>query len=73
LIGLETRVECHSGSEYGEYPREFIWQGQHLEVVEVLQRWRTPDGKRFRLLAADRQVYELTYVELSQVWLVSSV
>ena len=72
MTGSETQVICYSGSEYGEYPRAFVWQGQRLEVREVLQRWRTPGGKRFRLLAVDDHVYELFYDELSQAWLVGS-
>jgi hypothetical protein len=68
LIQAGTRVECYSGSEYAEYPRAFDWQGLRLVVAEILQRRRTPSGKTFRLRAADGQVYDLSYDEMSQDW-----
>ena len=68
MIPTEAHVECYSGSEYAEQPRAFTWEGQRLEVVEVLQRWRTPSGKSFRVVATDGQVYDLFYEELSRLW-----
>jgi len=73
LIQAKTQVECYSGSEYAEYPRAFDWQGQRLQVDEVLQRRRTPPGKAFRVLAADGRVYDLCYDEMSQAWQVGLV
>jgi hypothetical protein len=64
----EFQVECHSGSQYAEYPLAFTWQDRRLEVVEILDRRRTPAGKGFRVRAVDEQVYDLFYDELSQVW-----
>jgi hypothetical protein len=37
------------------------WQGQRLEVDEVLQSWRAPEGMRFQVRAADGRVFELFY------------
>ena len=68
-----SQVECYSGSEYAEYPRAFDWQGQRLEVEEVLQRRRTPSGKAFRVQVADGQVFDLFYDEMSQAWLADLV
>lgn len=73
MIQMGTRVECYSGSEYAEYPRAFDWQGRRLEVAQILHRWRTPPGKTFRVLAADGQVYDLGYDEMSQAWQVGLV
>ena len=68
-----SHVECYSGSEYAEYPRAFDWQGQRLEVEDVLQRRRTPSGKAFRVQVTDGHVYDLFYDEMSQAWLADLV
>lgn len=62
------RVECRSDSEYAERPTAFYWQDQRLEIAEVLSRWRTPQGKSFRVRTVDDQVFELAYDEITAEW-----
>ncbi len=64
-------VECHSGHEYAERPVAFQWQGQRLEVAEILGRWRTPSGKAFQVLTSNQQVFVLSYYEQEESWEVS--
>ena len=33
------RVECYAGAQADETPRRFVWEGQAVEVSEVLDRW----------------------------------
>ena len=66
-------VECHSGYEYAGRPTALVWEGERLEVEEVLESWRTPDGKRFRVRATDQRVFELAYHEPNDAWQVSLV
>lgn len=61
-------VECHSGSEYAERPIAFFWQGRRYQVAEVTARWRTPDGKHFRVITDGRQGFELFYAEQLDEW-----
>jgi len=61
-------VECHSGYEYGERPIAVNWKGERLEVSEILDRWRTPDGKHFRVETTDKQILEINYIELYDEW-----
>ena len=61
-------VECHSGYEYGERPIALTWKGERLEVTTILDRWRIPGGKCFRVETRDEQVFEITYVELYDEW-----
>jgi hypothetical protein len=61
-------VLCHSGFEYAERPVALYWEGQHLEICEILGRWRTQGGKRFRVLTRDDQIFELFYDESSKIW-----
>ena len=61
-------VECHSGYKYAEKPIALTWQDQHLEVVEILQRWRTPETICFRVRTIDGQAFELCYDEQHDKW-----
>jgi hypothetical protein len=62
------QVECYSGGEYAERPRAFYWQGARLEVAEVLESWRTPAGKRFRVRVGDGSIFELSYDAAIDAW-----
>jgi hypothetical protein len=61
-------VECHSDSEYAERPTALHWEGQRLEVSEILARWRTPDGKHFRVRVRQDWVFELFYDQAQDDW-----
>jgi len=61
-------VECRSETEYGERPVAIFQQGERLEIERILSRWRTPDGKWFRVITQDGEVYELNYSEAFDVW-----
>lgn len=61
-------VECHSEYEYAEKPLAFWWQDQRLEIDEVLEQWRIPGGKGFRVSTKDGQIFELFYGELFDEW-----
>jgi tryptophan 2,3-dioxygenase len=65
-------VACHSGSAYAEYPLRFEFQGEALAVDEVLARWRTPTGKRFRVRAA-QALFDLVYDEAQDHWRVEQL
>jgi hypothetical protein len=39
------RVECYAGEKVDETPRRFSWEGQTLEVGEVLDRWYQVESK----------------------------
>jgi hypothetical protein len=69
---METQVECYSGVEYAERPTAFDWQGQRLAVDEVLQRWRTPGFKCFRVRASE-QTFELRYDEHTGDWQIEMI
>ena len=65
---MRDPVECRSDSEYAERPLSLVWEGQRLEIAEILSRWRGPGEKGFRVQTADRQVFELTYHEIPDEW-----
>ncbi len=61
-------VECHSEYEYTEKPIALTWEGQRLEIADILARWRIPGAKCFRVSTADGQIFELFYGELYDEW-----
>jgi len=61
-------VECHSEYEYAEKPQAFWWQGQRLEISEIVDQWRVPGRKGFLVKTQDEQIFELFYGELFDEW-----
>lgn len=66
-------VECHSGYEYADRPTAFYWQEQRWEVIEILARWRTPEGKHFRVNTQHNQIFEILYVESEDAWQIKTL
>ena len=63
-----VHVECYSGSRYGERPIAVYWQGQRLEIRQVLHNWRTPGGLRFDVVVDDERKFRLLYDEKYDIW-----
>ena len=63
-----TQVWCRAESRYAERPLAFLWQGQRVEVTQILAQWREPAGLGFRVLANNGGLYELRYNEATQTW-----
>lgn len=66
-------VECHSGYEYAERPTALHWRNEWLEIEAVEQQWRTPEGKCFRVRAANGMVFMLINDERSGEWRIDPV
>ena len=51
MDALATRVEvdCYAGYQGEETPRSFTVGKQVVEVLAVLDRWRTPEHRYFRV------------------------
>jgi hypothetical protein len=70
---MPDSVECYSGVEYPERPTAISYQGQRLEIAQVIQAGRIPEGKRFRVQTADMQFFELVYKESEDEWLITLI
>ncbi len=66
-------VECRSEHEYAERPIALTWEGQRRPIREILSRWRTPGEKHFRVRTVEGEVFELTYVEVSDEWQIKPI
>jgi hypothetical protein len=69
------RVECYAGAKVDETPPRFSWEGQTLEVGEVLDRWYQVESKPewpradyFKVRAASNREYLLKHDVESDEW-----
>jgi hypothetical protein len=65
---MSAQVSTYSGSRLHERPLNFTWQGQRLEVREVLERGYGPDSLFFKVVATDGRVYLLEYHGAADFW-----
>lgn len=65
---LTLRVECHAGYRGEESPLRFHIGTRTIEVVEVIDRWLSPDHRYFKVLGDDDGVYILRYDTSSNLW-----
>jgi len=64
---MDVRVECYAGRAE-ETPRRLLLGDRSVEVVEVLERWRTPEVRGFRLRGGDGAPYVLVHDDRSGRW-----
>ena len=64
----DIRVECYAGYRADERPLNFALRGRTFEVVEVQDRWYSPDAIYFRVRATDGNFYVLRHDEGMDVW-----
>jgi hypothetical protein len=65
---LVVRVECYCGYRSEESPRRFFVGDRGVEVVEVLDRWLSPDHRYFKLRGDDGGVYILRHDAVQGHW-----
>ena len=63
-----AKVRSYAGASYPERPVAFEWEGQWLEVSELLRQARTPEGLRFAVLAEDGRRYRLDWGAKTDEW-----
>ncbi len=71
----EITVECYAGSKADETPRRFTWEGQVIEIAEVLDRWyqvesqpEWPRADYFKVRGVDEREYLVKYDLESDQW-----
>ena len=68
-----ARVECYSGSRYGERPVSFEFIGRRHSVEDVTKTWRSPSGLHFRVTTEEEKRFELIYHEVTDEWSIVSL
>ena len=61
-------VNCYSGYTYAERPASFWWRGKKHEVEAVVQEWREPGERHFRVRTGDNKLVQLCYNETDDYW-----
>jgi hypothetical protein len=67
-----ANVHCYAGASYPERPVAFEWEGQWLEVAELLRQARRPEGLLFEVQAEDGKRYRLVWDAETDEWTVES-
>lgn len=65
---LTLQVECYAGYRGEETPRRFHIGTRSIEVVEVIDRWLSPDHRYFKVLGDDEGIYILRYDTSANRW-----
>jgi hypothetical protein len=68
LSKADAVVACHSGHSYAQRPTAFWWEDERFDVTTIGAEWRSPAGKHFRVTTKNNSVFELIYVEASDIW-----
>ncbi|MCH6549730.1 MAG: hypothetical protein IH812_07880 [Proteobacteria bacterium] len=63
-----VRVECYAGYRGEETPRRFHLGEKAEDVVEVLDRWLSPEYRYFKCLGADGGTYILRHDVQGDRW-----
>jgi uncharacterized protein (UPF0128 family) len=61
-------VQSYSGYKADERPERFVMSGRVYEVVEVEDRWYSPQSTYFRVVASDGNRYVLCHHEAGDEW-----
>lgn len=62
------RVDCYSGYRGEEIPRRFWMQSRCVVVLEVVDRWLSPDHRYFKVLGSDGDLYILRHDTHGNLW-----
>jgi len=58
---MQIQVKCYAGWRGEETPRTLVLPDREVFVKSIEKRWRTPDFRYFKVLAADGRTYRLKY------------
>ncbi len=68
LEDLAIKVDAYSGSSGEQQPRWLIVNGERWEVLIVIDQWLEPNGRHFKIRAADGCFYHLRYDLNEEYW-----
>lgn len=68
----KIRVRCYAGHRGEEEPRAFHLGDRHIEVIEIIDRWLSPDHRYFKVQADDGGVYILRHEGVDGEWEMTS-
>ena len=63
-----VRVDCYAGYRGEETPRRLHLGDRHVDLVEVLDRWLSPEYRYFKCRGDDEAVYILRHDVSTDCW-----
>ena len=63
-----VKMECYSGYRGEESPRRFTIGDRTVEVVEIIDRWLSPEYRYFKVRGSDDGIYIFRHDAVSQQW-----
>lgn len=67
-VNIGVAVECYAGHKGEEEPRRFVLDGHPVEIVEILDRWLSPEHRYFKVRGADNATYILRHDTRGEAW-----
>lgn len=65
---LRLRVECYAGYRSEETPQRFFIGERRVQVLDVLDRWLSPEHRYFKLRGDDGGVYIVRHDVAQGYW-----
>jgi hypothetical protein len=65
---MKIQVECYAGYRGEEEPRAFTMGERRSRVIEILDRWLSPDHRYFKVEADDGRTLVLRHDVASGEW-----
>ncbi|HXZ96232.1 MAG TPA: hypothetical protein VEG37_04175 [Burkholderiales bacterium] len=65
---MKIRVQCYAGHRGEQEPRAFYLGERYVPVMDIIDRWFSPDSRYFKVQAYDGSVYILRHLEASGEW-----
>lgn len=65
---MTIQVQCYAGYRGEQEPRSFALGEQHLNIVEIADRWLAPHYRYFKVATSDGNTYVLRHDEHSGEW-----
>lgn len=70
---MKIRVECHAGHRGDEEPSAFTLGRTRFGVVDIVDRWMSPDHRYFKVRADDGRTMVLRHDTGSDSWELSAL
>ena len=70
---LAIKVESYSGYKADEKPISFSLDDKKLIIEKIIDQWRGPEFKHFKVLADDGKAYLLRHDERDDEWVLEKV
>lgn len=65
---MEVKVDCYAGYRGEETPRRLAFEKHIVEVIEVIDRWLSPDYRYFKVRGDDKAIYIIRHDTQKWIW-----